>query len=72
MNFSVHTILRLFRYHKKAPEGAILRTESPFQLLERVKKITQEWVKPGHGTGSNSHNVSATISLKPEDCELAG
>jgi ribonucleoside-diphosphate reductase alpha chain len=57
---------------QKAPEGSILRTESPFQLLERVKKITQEWVKPGHRSGSNSHNVSATISLKPEDWELAG
>ena len=57
---------------QKAPEGAILRTESPFQLLDRVKKITQEWVRPGHRTGSNSHNVSATISLKSEDWELAG
>jgi ribonucleoside-diphosphate reductase alpha chain len=57
---------------QKAPEGSILRTESPFQLLERVKKITQEWIKPGHRSGSNSHNVSATISLKPEDWELAG
>jgi ribonucleoside-diphosphate reductase alpha chain len=57
---------------QKAPEGAILRTESPFQLLERVKKITQEWVRPGHRTGSNTHNVSATISLKSEDWELAG
>jgi ribonucleoside-diphosphate reductase alpha chain len=57
---------------QKAPEGSILRTESPFQLLERVKKITQEWIKPGHRNGSNSHNVSATISLKPEDWELAG
>ena len=57
---------------QKAPEGSILRTESPFQLLERVKKISQEWVRPGHRTGSNTHNVSATISLKPEDWELAG
>ena len=57
---------------QKAPEGAILRTESPFQLLDRVKKITQEWVRPGHRTGSNTHNVSATISLKNEDWELAG
>ena len=57
---------------QKAPEGAILRTESPFQLLDRVKKITQEWIKPGHRSGSNTHNVSATISLKPEDWELAG
>ena len=57
---------------QKSPEGAILRTESPFQLLDRVKKITQDWVRPGHRSGSNTHNVSATISLKPEDWELAG
>ena len=57
---------------QKAPEGAILRTESPFQLLERVKKVTQEWVRPGHRGGSNMHNVSATISLKAEDWDLAG
>ena len=57
---------------QKAPEGAILRTESPFQLLERVKKVATEWVRPGHRKGSNSHNVSATISLKDTDWELAG
>ena len=57
---------------QKAPEGAILRTESPFQLLERVKKVANEWVTPGHRKGSNSHNVSATISLKQDDWELAG
>jgi ribonucleoside-triphosphate reductase (thioredoxin) len=57
---------------QKAPEGSILRTESPFQLLERVKKITQEWIVPGHRTGSNTHNVSATISLKHDEWELAG
>lgn len=57
---------------QKAPEGAILRTESPFQLLERVKLVANEWVKAGHRNGSNTHNVSATISLKDEDWELAG
>ena len=57
---------------QKAPEGSILRTESPFQLLERVKKVAQEWVLPGHRTGSNTHNVSATISLKEDDWDLAG
>jgi len=57
---------------QKAPAGSILRTESPFALLERVKKIATEWVKSGHRKGSNSHNVSATISLKQEDWELAG
>ena len=55
-----------------APEGSILRTESAFELLERVKKVATEWVKSGHRNGSNSHNVSATISLKEEDWELAG
>ena len=57
---------------QKAPEGAILRTESPFELLDRVKRVSQEWVKPGHRKGSNTHNVSATISLKDEDWGLAG
>jgi len=57
---------------QKAPEGAILRTESPFQLLERIKQVHQEWIKPGHRSGNNAHNVSATVSLKEEDWELAG
>ena len=57
---------------QKAPKGAILRNESPFQLLERIKKVATEWVKIGHRTGSNTHNVSATISLQPKDWDLAG
>ena len=57
---------------QKAPEGAIMRTESPFDLLERVKDISVRWVKPGHIDGSNTHNISATISLKPEEWEQAG
>ena len=54
---------------QKAPEGAILRTESALDLLERVKKISTEWVKPGHRNGYNTHNVSATISVKEEEWE---
>ena len=57
---------------QKAPEGSILRTESPFQLLERIKKVATEWVTPGHRKGSNTHNVSATVSLKPEEWDDAG
>jgi len=57
---------------QKAPNGSILRTESPFDLLERVKKISTEWVVPGHRKGSNTHNVSATISLKDNEWEDAG
>jgi ribonucleoside-diphosphate reductase alpha chain len=57
---------------QKAPDGAIMRTESPFQLLDRIKKVHLEWVKPGHRSGNNTHNVSATVSLKPDEWELAG
>jgi ribonucleoside-diphosphate reductase alpha chain len=57
---------------QKAPKDATLRTESPFQLLERVKLVANEWVKPGHRKGSNSHNVSATISLKEDEWDEAG
>ena len=57
---------------QKAPSGSILRTESPFDLLNRVKKISTEWVKPGHRKGSNTHNVSATISLKKDEWSKAG
>ena len=57
---------------QKAPEGSIMRTESPFQLLERVKKVAIEWVKSGHRKGSNSHNVSATISLRDHEWDAAG
>ena len=57
---------------QKAPDGAIMRTESPFALLERIKKIATEWVAPGHRNGSKTHNVSATVSLKDDEWELAG
>jgi len=50
----------------KAPDGAILRTESPINLLERIKKFSLEWIKPGHISGVNTNNVSATISIDKE------
>jgi len=55
-----------------APKGCIIRTESAFDLLERVKKVSTEWVAPGHKKGSNTHNVSATISLKENEWDKAG
>jgi ribonucleoside-diphosphate reductase alpha chain len=57
---------------QKAPEGSILRDESPFDLLERIKKLATEWVQPGHRRGSNTHNVSATVSLKEHEWAAAG
>lgn len=52
---------------QKSPDGARLRTEPALDTLERVKKMYMEWIKPGHVKGENTHNVSCTISLKPEE-----
>ena len=57
---------------QSAPKGSLLRTESAFDLLDRVKRVATEWVKPGHRKGSNTHNVSATISLKENEWDKAG
>jgi ribonucleoside-triphosphate reductase len=57
---------------QKAPEDAIFRTESPIQLLERVKKVHGEWIKPGHRSGNNTHNVSATVSIREHEWNAVG
>ncbi len=49
---------------QSAPEGSILRTESALQLLRRVKSVTDGWVKPGFRKGQNTHNISATVSIR--------
>jgi ribonucleoside-triphosphate reductase (thioredoxin) len=57
---------------QKAPDGAITRSESALDLLERVKLISQSWVQSGHNKGSNTHNVSATISIKQDEWDIVG
>ena len=54
-------------FPQKAPEGAIMRTESAINLLERVKRVSQDWIKPGHVSGVQRHNVSCTISIKDDE-----
>lgn len=56
----------------KAPINGIFRDESPIDLLERVKKFSQEWIKFGHRKGDNQHNVSATISIKDDEWDIVG
>ena len=48
---------------QKAPKGAILRSESALELLERVKRVSVDWIRNGHRKGQNTHNVSATINI---------
>lgn len=57
---------------QKAPDGAIFRDESSLDLLERVKKISTEWIVPGHRKGSNTHNVSCTVSIKKDEWDTVG
>ena len=57
---------------QKAPDGAILRTESALQLLRRVAGLSENWVRPGHKNGQNTHNISATISLKDAEWNDVG
>jgi ribonucleoside-triphosphate reductase len=58
---------------QKAPEGASIRpNQTALGLLERVKKINREWIKPGHKKGVNMHNVSATITMKSDEWEEVG
>lgn len=56
----------------KAPNDAIIRTESPIELLERVKLFSEKWIRPGYRKGENNHNVSATISIKDNEWEEVG
>jgi ribonucleoside-diphosphate reductase alpha chain len=56
----------------KAPEGSILRTETPIDTLERVKRFSTEWIKTGHVNGDNTHNVSATVSIRDDEWESVG
>ncbi len=57
---------------QKAPEGSILRTESPLQLLERVKWFNSQWIRPGHRNGMNTHNISATVSIRENEWPAVG
>jgi len=57
---------------QKAPDNATIRTEKVFDLLERVKNFSIRWVRTGHKDGLNTHNVSATISIKEKEWEDVG
>ena len=56
-----------------APKGSITRhSESAIQFLERVKLLHEKWIKPGHVYGENTHNVSASVTMKPNEWAIVG
>jgi len=71
-DFFKPTIQAIISIPQKSPEKAIIRTESAMDLLERTKKFNLEWVREGHIKGSNTNNVSATISVKPDEWDEVG
>lgn len=51
-------------------ENAIYRKdEKAIDLLNRVKFVYENWIKPGHIEGQETNNVSVTIFYKPEEKE---
>lgn len=53
---------------QESPKNSILREqETALGLLERALTYNQNWVRPGHIDGDNSHNVSVTISVKDSE-----
>ena len=57
---------------QESPEGSILRHESALDLLNRVKWFYINWIKEGHRTGQNTHNISATVSIKDTEWDMVG
>ncbi len=57
---------------QKAAENAITRHESALDMLDRVRHVSLDWIKSGHSKGQNTHNVSATITIKPEEWNAVG
>lgn len=66
------TIQAVMSFPQKAPEGSLIRTESPLDTLERVKRFNKEWIKTGHRKGANTNNVSCTVYVKSGEWETVG
>jgi ribonucleoside-diphosphate reductase alpha chain len=48
------------------------RDESAMNFLDRVKRYNDNWVASGHVDGINTHNVSATVSIRDAEWQEVG
>ena len=71
-DFFKPTLQSIVSVPQRAPEGSITRKESAMDLLERIKTINKNWIKPGHRKGVNMHNVSATVTIKQDEWPAVG
>lgn len=54
----------------KLYDTTLLRNqETAVQCLERVKKLYDNWIVPGHLEGANTHNISLTINYHEHEKE---
>lgn len=49
------------------PDAITAESESTITLLERMKNVALNWIKPGHLSGANRHNVSLTAYYRYKD-----
>ena len=54
----------------RAPEGAIYREEDALTFLDRILLLSREWIAPGHVSGINRHNVSATVNVRKDEWDI--
>ena len=60
-------------FPQQAPIGAnIVENTTALSMLERVQKLNNDWIRQGHVTGDNFHNVSATIYVKDHEWDIVG
>jgi ribonucleoside-diphosphate reductase alpha chain len=53
---------------QESPEGAPTDDDSTaLDLFNRVIKYNKNWVRPGHRSGANTHNVSCTINVRENE-----
>jgi ribonucleoside-diphosphate reductase alpha chain len=71
-DFFKPTLQSIVSVPQRAPEGSITRKESAMDMLERIKTINKNWIKPGHRKGANMHNVSATVTIKQDEWGTVG
>lgn len=70
--FSPHTTA-VIEIPQKASDGGIVRSqETAMDLLARVARYNERWVRAGHRKGSNTNNVSATISIQEHEWDEVG
>ena len=57
----------VIKFPMSSPNGAIMRSEPVFDIMNRIKHFSMEWIKNGQTNGVDSNSVSATISIGNDD-----